>query len=222
MLPPDSVLSSPPFPLSVPHSPRYTSVRSLPGTPIVYLRECSGRAPALDHFPHHLRIMMIIPWCCAEAPNNPSCRPDAPCNPSSRPGAPTIYLVRRTSSKAHLVGRTSPAPSLCDQKSHTPSPLGRISYDVLLALDRPPNTFPHLRNLQNLQLATTRPAHCCAALNHPSDTSRRGSRISSPVDQHLRASTLLQVCYIRASGVPGAFAICIIYFITPLLCIHKL
>jgi len=134
-------------------------------------------------------------------PNNPSRRPDAPCNPSSPPGAPTIYHVRRTSSTAHLVGQTSPATYPFDQTSHTTSPVGRMSYNVLLAFDRPPDTFPRLLNLQNLQLATRRPAHSCASSNQPPDTSRRGSRISSPADHPLRASTLLE--FVTGRGGAG-------------------
>ena len=165
---------------------------------------------------------MFIPGCPADAPNNPPRRPDAPCNSSSRPGAPPIYHVRRTSSTANLVGRTSPATYPFDQTSHTTSPVGRMSYDVLLAFDRPPDTFPPLLNLQNLQLATRRPAHSCGSSNHSPDTSRRGSRISSPADHPLRASTISQFCYFRASGLLGAFAMCIIYSITPLLCIQNI
>jgi len=198
VLPPDSVLSSPPYRLSVPHPPRYTPFRSLPLNAIVYLPASSGRAPALDHFPHHLRILMFIPRCPADAPNKPSRQPATPCNPSSPAGAPTLYHVRRTSCTAHLVGRTSPATYPFDQTSHTTSPVGRMSYDVLLAFDRPPDTFQRLLNLQNLQLATRRPAHSCASSNHQPDTSRRGSRISSPADHPLRASALLQFCYFRA------------------------
>jgi len=222
VLPPDSVLSSPPYPLSVPHPPRYTPFRSLPLNHIMYLPASRGRAPALDLFPHQLRILMFIPRCPADAPNNPSHRPDASCNPSSRPGAPTIYHVRRVSSTAHPVGRTSPATYPFDQMAHTTSPVGRMSYDVLLAFDRPPDTFPRLLNLQNLQLATRRPAHSCTSSNHPPDTSRRGSRISSSADHPLRASTRLQFCYFRASGLLGSFATCIIYSITPLLYIHNI
>jgi len=165
---------------------------------------------------------MFIPGYPADASNNPSSWPDAPCNPSSWPGAPTIYHVRRTSSTAHRVGRTSPATYPFDQTSHTTSPVGRMSYDVLLAFHRPPDTFPRLLNLQNLPLATRRPAHSCASSNHPPDTSRRGSRISSPANHPLRASTLLPFCYFWASGLPGAFAMSIIYSITPLLCIHNI
>ena len=222
MLAPDSFLSSPPYPISVPHPLRYTPFRSLPLNPIVYLPASSRRAPALDLFPHHLRILLFYPGCPADAANNPSRRPDAPCNRSSPPGAHTIYHVRQTSSAAHLVGRTSPATYPFDHTSHTTSPVGLMSYNVLLAFDRPPDTFPRLLNLQNLQLPTRRRAHSCASSNHPADTSRRGSRISSPADHPLRASTLLQFCYFRASWLPGAFAMCIIYSITPLLCIHNI
>jgi len=171
VLRPDSALSSPPYPLSVPHPPRHTPFRSLPLNPIVYLPASSGHAPALDLFPHHLRILMLIPGGPADAPKNPSRRPDAPCNPSSRPGAPTIYHVRRTSTTTHLVGRTSRATYPFDQTSHTTSPVGRMSYDVLLAFDCLPDTFPRLLNRQNLQLATRRPSHSCASSNHPPDTS---------------------------------------------------
>jgi len=205
---PDAVLSSPLYPLSVPHPPRYTPFQSLPLNPVVYLPKSSGRAPGLDLFPHHLRIRMFIPGYPADASNHPSRRPDAPCNPSSLPGATTIYHVRRTSSSAHLVARTSPATYPFDQTSHTTSPVGWMSYDVLLAFDRPPDTFPCLLNLQNLQLASRRPAHRCASSNHPPDTLPHSSRISSPADDPLRASPLLQVCYFRASG-----------FRAPLLCV---
>ena len=222
MLCPDSVLSSPPYPLSVPHPPRYTPFRSLPLNPIVYHPASSGRAPALDLFSHHLRILMFIPACPADASNNLSRWPEAPCNPSSRPGAPTIYHIRWTSSAAHLVGRPSSATNPFNQMSHTTSPVARMSYDVLLAFDRPPDTFPRLLNLHTLQLATRRLAHSCASSNHPPDTLRRGSHISSPADHSLRSSTLLQFCYYQASGLPGAFAMCIIYSITPLLCIHNI
>jgi len=99
VLPPDSVLSSPPYPLSVPHPPRYTPFRSLSLNPIVYLPASSERASALDLFPQHLWILMFIAQCPA----------DAPCNPSCRPGAPKTYHVCRTSSTAHLNGRTSHA-----------------------------------------------------------------------------------------------------------------
>ena len=88
VLPPDSILSSPPYPLSVPHPPRYTSFRSLPLNPIVYLPSSSGHAPALDLFPHHLRILMFIPRCPADAPNNPSRRPNVSCYLSLRPDVP--------------------------------------------------------------------------------------------------------------------------------------
>jgi len=182
----------------------------------------SGHAPALDRLRHHLRILMCIPGNPVEAPNNASRRPDTPCNPSSQPGAPTTYHICRTSSTAHLVSRTSPATYPFDQTSHTTSPVGRMSYDVLLAFDGPPDTFPRLLNLQNLRLANRRPAHSRTSLNHPPDTSRRGSRIASPADHSLRTSTLLQFWYFWASGLPGAFAMCIIYSITPLLCIHNI
>ena len=222
MLPPDSVLSSPPYPRSVPQPRRYTPFRSLPLNPIVYLPASSWRAPALDLFPHHLRILMFIPGCPADAPTNLSRRPDAPCNPSSRPGAPTIYQARRTSSTAHLIGWTSPATYPFHQASHTTSPVGRMSYDVLLAFDHPPDTFSRPLNLQNLQLATRSPANSCASLNHLPDTSRHGSHIFSRTDHPLRGSTLLQFCYFRASGISGPFAMSIIYSITPLLCIHNI
>jgi len=167
---------------------------------------------------------MFIPGCHADASNNPSRGPDAPSNPSIRPGATTTYHIRRTSSAAHLIGRTSPATYPFDQTSHTTYPVGPMSYHVLLAFDRPPDTFPHLLNLQNLQLATRRTAHwhSCASSNHPPDTSRRGSPISSPANHPLRAYTLLQLCYFRTSGLPGTFAMCIIYSITPLLYIHNI
>ena len=85
MLPPDSVLSSPPYPLSIPHPPRYTPFPSLPLNPIVYLPAPSRPAPALDLFPHHFRILMFIPGCPADAP--------------------TTHLVGRTPPATHLVGR---------------------------------------------------------------------------------------------------------------------
>jgi len=165
---------------------------------------------------------MLFRGCPANTPNNPCRRPDALSNHSTWPGAPKVYHVRRTSSTGHLGGRTSPSTYPFDQTSHTTTPVGRMSYDVPLVFDLPPDRFPRLLNLQNLQLATRRPAHSWGSSNHPPDTSRRGSRISSPAVHPLRASTLLQFCYFLASGLLGAFAMCIIYAITPLLCIYNI
>jgi len=83
-----------------------------------------------------------------------------------------MYDVRRMSSRTHLVRLTSPATYPFHQTSHTTSPVGQMSYDVLLAFDRLPDIFPHLLNLQNLQLATRRPAHSWPSRNHWPDTSR--------------------------------------------------
>jgi len=151
---------------------------------------------------------MFIPRHPADAPNNPSRRPDAPCNPSSGPGTLITYHVRQAFSTTHLIGRTSPATHPFDQTSHTTSPVGRMSYDLLLAFDRLPETFPHLLNLQNLQLATRRRAHSCASWNHLPDRSRRGSHILSAADHSLRPSALLQFYYFRASG-----HLCYVYFL---------
>jgi len=151
---------------------------------------------------------MFIPGCPTDAPNNPSHRPEAPCNPSSEPGASTIYHIGRTSSTAHIVGWMSPATYPFDQTSNTTSPVGRMFYDVLLAFDRPPDTFSRLLKLQNLQLGTRRPAHSCASSNHPPNTSRGGSRILCSADHPLRASTLLQFYYFWASG-----RLCYVYYL---------
>ena len=129
--------------------------------------------------------------------------------------------VLRMPSTTPLIGRTSPAIYPFDQTSHTTSSVGPMFYDVFLAFDCPPDTFPGLLNLQHLQLVIRRPAHSCASSNHSSDILRYGSYISSPTDHPLRAFTLLKFCYFWASGLRGVFAICNIYSITSL-CLHNI
>ena len=138
-------------------------------------------------------------------------------------GSCSLFMgILQTPPTTHLFRRTSPATYACDQASHTTSPVGRMSYDVLLAFDDLPDTFRHLLNVQNLQFATRGPAHSSPSSNHTPDISRPGSRISSPAYLPLCAPTLLQFSYFWASGLLGSFGMCIIYSITPLLCIHNI